>query len=63
MYVCLCKAVSDRIVRKCVREGAETIERVGRACGAGTVCGSCRDDISCIIREEKREEDESLAAK
>ncbi len=52
MYVCLCKGVSDKTIRGCIRRGASTVGEVGRACGAGTDCGSCRGMISDLIDEE-----------
>jgi bacterioferritin-associated ferredoxin len=43
MLVCACRGVSDREVREALARGASTLREVGRACGAGTDCGSCRD--------------------
>jgi len=43
MLVCVCRGVSDREVREVLARGASTLRDVGRACGAGTDCGSCRD--------------------
>jgi len=43
MVVCLCRGVSDREVREVLARGASTLREVGRACGAGVDCGSCRD--------------------
>ncbi len=66
MYVCLCKAVSNRTIRRCVSEGARTVDEVGRRCGAGTVCGTCRPDIEAIVEAETREAragEDQLAAK
>lgn len=45
MYVCLCKAVSDRDVKASIDDGARTVDEVGEACGAGTGCGACRPMI------------------
>jgi bacterioferritin-associated ferredoxin len=42
MLVCVCRGVSDREVREALARGASTLRDVGRACGAGTDCGSCR---------------------
>ena len=53
MYVCLCKGVSDRTVKACIREGAMTVGLVGAACGAGTDCGSCRGMIADLIEEHE----------
>ncbi|MFL5458673.1 MAG: bacterioferritin-associated ferredoxin [Myxococcales bacterium] len=43
MLVCVCRGVSDRELRDVLARGASTLRDVGRACGAGTDCGSCRD--------------------
>jgi bacterioferritin-associated ferredoxin len=51
MYVCVCKAVCDKRVREAIEAGAQTVGAVGRACGAGTDCGSCQDAIACLIDE------------
>lgn len=53
MYVCLCKGVSDKAIRGCVRRGASSVGEVGRECGAGTDCGSCRAMIADLIDEER----------
>ena len=49
MYACICHAVTSSEVAEVVRGGAATEEAVGRACGAGTGCGSCLDRICAII--------------
>lgn len=53
MYVCLCNAVSVRSVKSAIEGGAGTVDEVGRACGAGTDCGSCRETIGELIEEQK----------
>lgn len=45
MYACICHAVSERELAHVIAAGADTPEAVGRACGAGTGCGSCLDRI------------------
>jgi bacterioferritin-associated ferredoxin len=52
MLVCHCNGVSDRTVRRVVREGALTVAEVGHACGAGTCCRGCSATIGRIIRAE-----------
>jgi bacterioferritin-associated ferredoxin len=49
MLVCLCRAVSDRELREVLARGASTLREVGRACGAGADCGSCRDLIRTML--------------
>lgn len=56
MLVCHCNGVSDRTVRRVVREGALTVSEVGRACGAGTCCQGCSSTISRIIQVESHRE-------
>ncbi|GAA5117124.1 (2Fe-2S)-binding protein [Pseudonocardia adelaidensis] len=49
MYVCICYAVPDAVIRSCVARGARTVEEVGDACEAGTGCGSCHDHIDVFL--------------
>lgn len=49
MYVCLCNNVNERLVTELVEQGATTVEAVGEVCGAGTSCGSCKDEIEKVI--------------
>lgn len=50
---CGCKKVSIEDIVNAVKNGADTIEKVGEATGAGTACGRCKGIISNII-ENKR---------
>jgi bacterioferritin-associated ferredoxin len=59
MLVCHCNGVSDRTVRRVVREGALTVGEVGRACGAGTCCQGCSPTINRIIRIESHRQAQS----
>jgi bacterioferritin-associated ferredoxin len=52
MYVCLCKGVSDRAIKKLVEEGASSVAEVMRCTGAGTKCGSCISEIACLVEGE-----------
>jgi bacterioferritin-associated ferredoxin len=51
MIVCLCKAVNDRAVRAARDAGADTVEAIGAATGAGTCCGGCKGTIAAILVE------------
>ena len=53
MIVCLCKGVSCSTVRRAIACGAETLDEVGRACGAGTVCGSCHSEVQHLLRDAR----------
>lgn len=51
MIVCLCEAVSDRAIRAARDAGAQTLEAVAAATGAGTGCGCCHGTIAKILAE------------
>jgi bacterioferritin-associated ferredoxin len=53
MYVCLCRAVSDTKIATAIRDGATTVDDVGRVCDAGTQCGKCRTTIEFMILREQ----------
>lgn len=52
MIVCHCHAVSDRTLRRCIREGCATSRDLGECTGAGTGCGGCEALIEEIVEEE-----------
>lgn len=54
MIVCLCRFVTDRDVRAARARGADTVEAVSAATGAGTGCGCCRGAIATILAEPCR---------
>jgi bacterioferritin-associated ferredoxin len=55
MYVCVCKAVTDREVEQAIDAGACTVADVTRACGAGGDCGACRGMIDDMLEERRGE--------
>ena len=61
MLVCHCKGVSERAVRDAIRRGAASSTEVGRACGAGSVCGGCRPVIAELLHEHAEAREPSLA--
>lgn len=52
MIVCHCHAVSDRTLRRCIREGCATSRDLGECTGAGTGCGGCEALIEEIVEQE-----------
>ncbi len=54
MIVCHCRAVSDRAIRRAIREGATSSGEVRRACAAGGSCGGCKPRIDSILDHELR---------
>lgn len=49
MIVCLCEGVRQSEVEAAIEDGASNLEAVGRACGAGTGCGSCHESIGDLL--------------
>jgi bacterioferritin-associated ferredoxin len=49
VIVCLCHGVDDAQIEDLIAEGCESVPSIGKACGAGTDCGSCRGQIEDII--------------
>ncbi len=49
MIVCVCKGVACSKIRALLRDGVDSVEAVGEACGAGTDCGSCRSAIEDML--------------
>ena len=49
MLVCLCHGVNERTVVRLVQDGVDTVEGIGRRCGAGTGCGACVEEIEDLI--------------
>ena len=51
MLICICKGLSERAVHGTIRDGATTVEAIGRACGAGSDCGTCQDALEDAIAD------------
>jgi len=49
MIVCHCRNVSDRKIKRLVREGACSAREVARATGAGMHCGGCRSAVKEVV--------------
>jgi bacterioferritin-associated ferredoxin len=53
MIVCQCNRVTDRQIRRAVRDGAQTLRAVAQRSGAGLCCGGCHDDVRAVIEDER----------
>jgi bacterioferritin-associated ferredoxin len=51
MFVCVCRAVTEREVKVAIEAGATTVQAVTRACCAGDDCGACHGAIRDMIDE------------
>ena len=48
--VCVCHGIGAKQILAAMEGGAETVAAVGKACAAGTNCGSCRPAIARLLR-------------
>jgi len=51
MYVCICRAVTEREVKDAIDGGADTVAAVTKACCAGDDCGACHGVIRDLIEQ------------
>ena len=51
MIVCVCKAVSDRTIRRAVVEGLSSLRELSRETGLGTCCGKCVPQAREVLGE------------
>ena len=51
MYVCICRAVTEKEVRTAIDAGASTVKDVIKACCAGDDCGGCHGVIEAMIED------------
>ena len=49
--ICSCEQVGANEIRAAVQQGANDINAIGAACGAGTNCGSCRSELKSFLDE------------
>jgi bacterioferritin-associated ferredoxin len=49
MYICVCRAVTDRQIRESVENGAESFREVRDELDIGTCCGRCVPDARALI--------------
>lgn len=61
MLVCHCNGVTDRHIRRSIREGASSTSEIARRCGAGACCGGCHEGIRKILHSEMAEREERMA--
>ncbi len=60
VYVCLCLAISDRVIRAAVTDGARTLEELEDSSGAGSVCGGCYAELQRLLDEGANEDGEGV---
>ena len=51
MYVCICKAVTDKQIRKAAVAGVDNLYELREHLGVASNCGSCADQAQSILNE------------
>lgn len=60
MYICICKAVTERQIREAIQSGACTRKDIGTCLQAGTACGKCGSEINGLLRHNRSQGGDSL---
>lgn len=47
--VCSCTGVTVGAIKDAVEGGADTLDKIQDATGAGTICGACLEDIEQLV--------------
>ena len=62
MYVCVCKAVTDREVTRAIQQGACTRRQLAQCTGVGSVCGKCSQSLKSLLDDTLRQQNAVKAA-
>lgn len=55
MYVCVCKAVTDKQVKSAIADGYCSRRHLHQCLGIGSVCGKCSPHIKQLLNESRVE--------
>ncbi|MEP6939343.1 MAG: (2Fe-2S)-binding protein [Rudaea sp.] len=53
MYVCVCNAVTDTMIRQAAAEGVRSLGELKRHTGCASACGSCADFAEEVLAEAR----------
>lgn len=51
MYICICKAVTDKQIRRAQAEGVATLEELRETLGVTSCCGGCTGTVEAMLEE------------
>ena len=54
MITCLCRGVSDEVIRAVIARGAGSVAEIHKACGAGGDCGACGVLLAGLVEQARR---------
>lgn len=52
MFVCICKAVSDKAIKQAIADGAASMRDLKAQLGVGSQCGKCVCQAQQILHNE-----------
>jgi bacterioferritin-associated ferredoxin len=55
MYVCVCKAVTDKTIRQKVGEGLGSMRELKQCLGVGSQCGKCIQTAQQVLNQSLQE--------
>ena len=53
MYVCICKSVTDKQIRRAAAQGVDNVVELREALGVASGCGRCADMAQEILDTER----------
>ena len=62
MYVCICKAVTDRQIHHAIAQGAASVRALRHQLGVTSECGKCGRCVYRLVRESCSDNAPSLTA-
>ena len=55
MYVCICKSVTDKQLRRAAARGVDNLYELRESLGVSAGCGSCADMAEEILQDSQRQ--------
>jgi bacterioferritin-associated ferredoxin len=55
MYICICNAVTDKMIRAAAAQGATSLADLNRMTGCSGCCGSCADLAEEVLRGARKQ--------
>lgn len=55
MYICICKAVTDKQLHSAINNGSCTRRQLTHCLGVGSQCGKCNKEIKEIIQRSNQQ--------
>lgn len=55
MYVCICKGVTDRQIRRAIDDGAHSVRCLRRELDVCTDCGKCAREVRKLLADARAE--------